>query len=352
MNMETTELEIIPAPPPAPAPPLQIGQLGLTKIVDLRALWDVFVSMKGQLMPRTLDDYRYYGNRFCNFIGERKITPQILKEWMAHVLAIKCRRNGVDVAVGAAKLNGMNVRVRGFIRWLNIYEYLEQDHSRCIPMLPMPAPKTAETFTEKEYQQVKDYCHGRLWCQPHLWLIILAYRTGMSLVDCCHLRWRDVHLSLDGPSFIDIYRIKTQRMGQKAMCQIPIVPFTDVHDWLVMLKKAEPSNYKRHDGITDFVHQDCPGLHWCTFQRIQNDFRNILSRSGVVPNPPGRTFRHFRNTFISNLVNSGVQMNLIMKMTGHNNAMMLMRYLRADRTALQEGAQKSFEYAQAQAKTI
>jgi integrase len=304
--------------------------------------------MRGKLMPNTIAVYNYVGKRFCNFAAGQPIGPTLLKNWMLYIQEVKSKKGGYKNSLSASKINGINIRVRSFVGWLHRFGYLSQDYSDLIPAIMEPVQKRSEVFTEQEYQQIKKWCSGRLWCQPHLWLLILAYRTGMSLVDCCYLRWRDVHLNHDGPSFIDIYRIKTQRLGEKALCQIPIVPNTDVHQWLMFLKKAEPQNYKRFDGITDFVHQDCPGLYECSFQRIGQDFKDIFKRSGVRP---GRTFRHMRNSFISNLVNSDVQMGLIMKMTGHKNAETLLIYLKADRRALQDGLAKSFNYAATQAGT-
>lgn len=324
--MNTTEMQVLP---PDRNPPK------LKRIMSMRDLWDVWVGLKGDLAPYTKTEYRMIGNIFCSFMENRELEPMAMVE-----LVQQYQKTG---NTGNNKINGYMVRVRGFLKFLKKMNYISTDLWDAIPTLPKESIAPAQIFTDEDYHKVEDYCTDRDWTQPHLWMFILSYHTGMSLVDCCYLRWRDVHLNEDGPSFIDIHRIKTARLGTKALCQIPIIPFTDVHEWLIKLKKVEHLNYKRFDGITDFVHQDCPGLYECTFQRIHHDFKNIFKWAGISQ---GKTFRHLRNTFCSNLVNSGTQIALICKMTGHNNVATLLRYLKPDRRSLEEGLNKAFAYAE------
>lgn len=331
--MSTTEMQVLP---PDKNPPK------LKRIMAMRDLWDVWVGMKGDLAPYTKHEYFAIGNGFCTFMENKELEPMYIVQYLSH---LRVRPNGKHgrAYTGNNKINGITTRVRGFLKFLHKMDYTRKDLSDSLPPLPKESVAPSQIFTDEDYAAIKAYCTDREWTQPHLWLIILAYRTGMSMVDCCYLRWRDVHLNENGPSFIDIHRIKTKRLGAKALCQIPIIPFTDVHEWLVKLKKVEHLNYKRFDGITDFVHQDCPGLYECTFQRLRHDFKNIFKYSKIAPE---KTFRHMRNTFCSNLVNSGTQIALICKMTGHNNVATLLRYLKPDRRSLEDGLAKAFAYAE------
>lgn len=321
--MNTTALEVLPPDPPPK----------LKKIMSMRDLWDVWVELKGDIAPYTRGEYNLIGNRFCTFMDGRQLEPMAMVEFV----------QDWRKTAGNNRINGYMFRVGGFLKFLKKMHYINEDLWEAIPKLPAEATAPAQIFTDEDYNKIKAYCTDREWTQPHLWLFILSYHTGMSLVDCAYLRWRDVHLNENGPSFIEIHRIKTKRLGQKALCQIPIIPFTDVHEWLLKLKKVEHLNYKRHDGITDFVHQDCPGLYDCTFQHFRGDFKNICKRCGVDPK---KTFRHLRNTFCSNLVNSGTQIALICKMTGHQNVQTLLKYLKPDRKSLQDGLAKALQYAQ------
>lgn len=299
----------------------------------LHEMFDLFLQAHGPYAFRTILNKRImFVNSFLNKIGNAPITKDLLLSWSFEL----------GNRLGVAKYNQTTVTVKQVLKWLYKIGYLAEDHTAIVPYKRMPAPKPALTWTHEEYEQMKAYCKVKPHFQTHLWLFILAYRTGMSLVDCCHLRWRDVHMHDNGPSFIDIYRIKTERLGVKALCQIPIIPHTDLHDALLSRKAVAHLNYKRFDGITDFVHEDAPGLYMNTMNRIGDDFGAIWDRAGIVRN--GRSFRHFRNTFVSNLVNSGMQLALLTKITGHNNLQTLLLYLKADRYALQDGLAKAYEY--------
>lgn len=329
--MSTLALEVLPP----------IPKRSLKKIMSLRDLWTIYVKLKGNdLAPYTYIEYASVGKMFCTFMENRRLEPMAIVEFAQSLID--------KGTIGNNRINTYLSRVRGFLRFLKNTNYIGTDLWLSLPNLPKQPTATPQIFTDEDYETIKTYCKDKGHFQPHLWLLILAYRTGMSKVDCCYLRWRDVHLNENGPSFIDIYRIKTKRLGQKALCQIPIIPFTDVHEWLINLKKVEHLNYKRHDGITDFVHQDCPGLYECRFQRIDQDFRNIFLRAGIDSK---KTFRHMRNTFCSNLINSGTQIALICKMTGHSNVATLLRYLKPDRRALQDGLSKAFQYAASESGT-
>lgn len=315
--------------PPAPAPKLQ-------KITTIDDLWSAYVKMKGDLAPSTISLYNFIGRHFCEFMRERPLITRSMMEWMQSQQA--------KGTVNSRQINHWNVTVRSFLRWLKTFNYIQEPLWEALPTLNMSAPKEAQMFTEEDYEKIKAWCTGREWCQTHLWLIILAYRTGMSLIDCCHLRWKDIHLDANGPSYIMIHRIKTARFGPKAACHIPIIPFSDVHKWMLMLK-SQTDRYKRFDGITDYVHQDTSGLYACTFWNLHQDFKNIFKKAGIAP---GKSFRNFRNSFCSNLVNSGTQLALVCQMTGHNNVKTLLRYLKPDARSLQDGLARAQQFATAQ----
>jgi site-specific recombinase XerD len=323
------ELEILPKEKPAPT----------KKITTLEDLFVMFIKLKGQIAPLSLQSYQVSGRMFCSFMNGRRLNPQTMVDWSLFMR--QGRKPGT--------ITKIHTCVCGFLRFLHKMGYTREDLGQLIPRPPPIPSRVPQIITEDEYERLKAWCHGKLSWQVHLWLIILGYRTGMSLVDCCHLRWCHVTLNENGPSYIDVHRIKTARLGMKALCQIPIVPMTDVHDWMLHLKKQEHLNYKRFDGITDFVHQDAPGLYACTFARVAQDFVKIFKGAKVGE---GKTFRNLRNAFCSNAVNSGMQTGLVCKMTGHSSTSMLLKYLRPDRQALQDGLQKSFQYSMMQSGIV
>lgn len=311
---------------------------GLEKVYTLQDLWDTFVKMRGELAPSSLTIYATVGKQFCAFMENRALGPISLMQWTQYLQDKRSTpRNGKpEKRLTTIVINKRNSFVRGFLRWLKTMNLIQTDLDRCVQSVHQPdAPKEVEIFTEEEYEKIKEFCTRESF-QTHGWLITLSYRTGMSLKDCCYLRWQNVHINPNGHSYIDIHRIKTRRMGSKALCRIPLLPYSDLWDWLEKLKGQEP--YKRHDGIPDYVHRDGPGLYECAFQRIGQDFITIFKRCGL---PPGRTFHCFRRSFCSMLVNSNTNLALVCAMTGHNSVNMLLRYLQPDRRALQEAMERA-----------
>jgi len=311
----------------------------LRKITTLKTLWDSHVALKGELAPNTIKYLEPIGRHLCSFFESREISPQALTEW-----ALSYQEGGLNKKdpkkPASARYNRVIVTVRGFFGWLHQMEYTRGNYGLVLKFMAGGNPKESLIITEEEFERMKKYASNKPHLQSYLWFCILSYRTGLSLVDCCHLRWCDVHIDNNGPSYIRIRRIKTRRLGPKSVCHIPLLPGTDVWQWLMMLKAAP--RYKFANGPSDFVTQDGPGLYMCKFSRIDNVMKSFFERSGVR----GRSFRHFRNTFCSNLVNSDCQIALVCKMTGHSNVQTLLNYLRPDLRSMQDGLSKAFQFAQ------
>lgn len=346
MSNEITNLEVLPPE----NQPLDRATVPLKKATTLPNLWWKWQQTKEPLQPNTRASYYNTGRLFTEFFRNRKFCPEEFLNWHE---SVKARRtNGKPIK--AIQVNKINTTARGFLRWLYQMQFTAHDLSHCIPLLPTPKTTEAKAVTEEQYLALKKFCAGKLWAQPYLWLIILGYRTGMSLTDCCHLRWNShesrVHLDDNGPSYIDIIRRKmATRSGEKGRCLIPIVPGTDLHQALIERRIVQ--NYKRFDGIDDYVHQDCPGLHeWNgAFDSMHMMMRRIFRGAGI---PRGTTFKNLRNSFCSNLVNSGMNIGLACKITGHNNPKTLLAYLKPDRLALQDGVAKAFAYSEAQLEKV
>ena len=285
----------------------------LKRELSLEKLWELFVGLKGEISKSRQGEYNRVKATLLPYLRRHGFSPASIVRLQPIFKA----------GISNNSANKMLSITRSFMRFLHTMRYTGEDLSNVVISLKPDPIKNAEVFTDEEYSRIQAYCLNKPHFQPHLWLITLAYRTGMSLIDCCYLRWKDVKLNENSASFIEIRRKKNARFGDSIICRIPIIPGTDVHEWLKKLKSVEHLNYKRADGITDYVHQDCPGLYECRFQTIGN----------------------LRNTFCSNLVNSGAQTALIMNMTGHTNVKTLLRYLKVDIAEMQNQLDKAFNYA-------
>lgn len=320
-------------------PPELLTPPPLKKALTIWNLWHEFIAMKGQHAPATAMEYARFGREFCNFTRDRQLDAACMAAWMLHLQKRSWRGKKID----GRHINKINSKIKSFLKFLFDMKYINTPLWRLLMwQIPSP-PKKAQVITEEEFNSLKTWCAGKARWQVVLWLCILAYRTGMTLKDCCYLRRVHVRLSDDGPCFIDVVRIKMKRMGEQAACTIPVIPGTDLHKWLVNLNKVE--NYKRFDGINDYVHQDAPGLYENRMFGIHADIRRVFNWVGI---PKEKRFGNFRNSMCSNLVNSGGQLALIMKITGHSNAKTLLGYLNVDRSALEEVMLKAQQYASQQ----
>lgn len=333
-------------PAPAAPPPVKFRHA-----MTLANLWHVWIGLRGDRAPNTIRQYQEISRRFCKFFAPtlgtdgfvrqvRKLDKKGMLEWTQYLQSYRCPCKSRK-PLGPSRLNKFSTVVKAFLKWMKQMDYIHEDLAACIPSVFMPAPKESVVITEEEYERIKKWCAGKPHWQAHLWLCILGYRTGMSVIDCCHLRWKDVHLDLNGHSYIDIYRIKIRRFGDKAKCQIPIVPMSDIHLWLMNLKNVTP--WKRADGITDYVCQEGPAIYQgCGTRNISKDFGKLFMMAKI---PKGKTFKCFRNSLCSNLVNSGMQLALVCTITGHNSVKTLLRYLKPDRRALQDGLAVAQQYS-------
>jgi integrase len=134
-------------------------------------------------------------------------------------------------------------------------------------------------------------------------------------------------------------RIKLKRLGDKAICWIPIITDSDLHVELLKMRQALATE-TRYEVDEDFV---CPELaHRYTGSDSSPQAGQLYNR--ITKLYPGRSFKTFRSTFASNLANSGMNIGLATKMTGHSDPKSLMIYVRPDPNALREGLEKALEY--------
>lgn len=320
----------------------ELAPLPLKKAATLSNLWGSFVEAKNPA-PNTIEKLRHIGNRFLHFFRERELTVTTITEWNKFLRSVKTQKGK---PLGMAMVHSTNATIRSFLRFIKKLGFIKHDLWEFVELPPVPDPPLPELVSEDEYQRIKASLEKAQKLQWALWMIILGYKTGMTMCDCANLRWEQVFLSDTGESYMDVPRQKLRRFGEKGVCRIPIVPGSDLHEWLLKLQADRPNNYKRHDGL-NYVHQECPGYHAGTINRriMTHTFCEIFKKAGVH----GKSFASLRRTFISNLVNSGMDYALVCKITGHTNMKTLLGYLRPDRKALQDGVMKAQQYAEAKA---
>jgi integrase len=189
------------------------------------------------------------------------------------------------------------------------------------PVLPI--------FTHEQYLQCLECTKGTAM---H-WLITCAYRTGLSMVDICTLRWEEV----------DMDNLIIQRKRQKILHTgappviIPFLEDSDLHQSLLLLREAPVEDAWPGPG---YVHHELAATYKGSHARICMLHAAMLRRLGIK----GLTFKSWRNTFISNIANSGANAVIACKMSGHANPAMLAAYIKPDISALREAITKASDF--------
>lgn len=315
---------------------------------DYYRIWRA--QYKDQLAPRTEEHYASLGREWCRFANGKNLTPGLLLAWHGALL----RRPSMDCprfrgrTILPEQINKMNARIRKFLGWLKLVGVIGADPSVALPNLREPEPPPPKLYLHEEYLKIVQYGSTRPKLEPILFLIVLGYHTGMGLVDCCHLRWDEVVLRDNEPSYIQKTRAKLRRlMGRKSLFTIPIIPGSELWVWMKRMEARRPFNYKRQDGI-EYVHQDLPGM----YDNQQPPLSNLIVKSMIKPAlgswqaVGGRSFRHFRNSFCSRLINAGVDSLLVSKMTGHSTLVQLSGYVLPNLRAMQEALVSALRWAE------
>lgn len=278
--------------------------------------------------PKTLEGLRRSLDLLEIYVDEFGFTPASFVQFDAWLLN---RRNAPGSVSLRISLIGQ------FLRWCRSRGYMTRDlcEDICDSMNRPDVPSSGNPtiFTHADYLKLKKAEAGT----PIEWAFILAYHTGLALVDCCHLRW--THVDMDR-LWIKCARIKLQRLGAAAITEMPIIADSDLHLELLKFQEAYRTE-KRNEEESDYV---CPEL-MKLYSWKDSNFRQTMSRIIRRHTGAGRTFHTFRRTFVSNVVNSGMSTALACKLTAHSDPKMLMRYLRPDENALRAGVEKAFEQA-------
>ncbi len=189
-------------------------------------------------------------------------------------------------------------------------------------MITLPPLRQVEhsLYTHEEYLQIREACKGT----ELFWLVTCAYRTGLSMVDICNLRWE--HVDLQNLMIVK-HRQKLKRKGGGRV-QIPILPGSDLHQGFLLLREAPtedawPGPGYVHHGLA-LIYQSCEPTMMMRYRRICNEM-------GIK-----KKFKDWRNTFISGLANSGVDTAIGCKISGHANPAQFAAYVKPDPAALRD----------------
>ena len=148
-------------------------------------------------------------------------------------------------------------------------------------------------------------------------LIACALTTGMRLIDCCHVRWKDIDFE---NGTIQTHSIKTQKSNAEKMIKCPIHP--------LLMKELEKA---KSNGVRgEFVWKDNADDY--ARGSIQQRVGGIFAKLGL--NKQKKTFHSLRHTFVSTLINNGTPISVVERLVGHSSVKMSMAYFHENKEVI------------------
>lgn len=257
------------------------------------------------------------------FVGHNPIDRALLIKWNAAQEGRQLSPRTINIKAGS---------IRRFLRWCGECGYMKDPPVKGVIMHMERARPLPTLYTDDEYERIKAATKGT----HNHFMTIVARNTGMSMVDVCHLRWSHIDM---GNLTILTNRIKTSWRNTNP-CRIPFLANSDLH--LMLQGLIERRVMKWGNENDDWVNPDLRGCYQYRSHKVVEGYTRMLKKLGIK----GKSFKNWRNTFISMLVNSGMASELVMKITGHTNTKVFAAYINPDWESLRNGMQKAFQWAE------
>ena len=148
-------------------------------------------------------------------------------------------------------------------------------------------------------------------------LVVCSLTTGMRLIDCCHVRWKDIDLE---SGTIQTHSIKTQKTNADKMIKCHIHP--------LLMEEIEKA--KSNDSQGEFVWKD--NVDDYARGSIQQKVGSIFAKLGL--NKKKKTFHSLRHTFVSTLINNGTPISIVERLVGHSSTKMSMAYFHENKEVI------------------
>ena len=268
---------------------------------------------KERISPKTLSSYKYIiAKHFKHFdeLSPDEITTSHILEFRNYCLEKLNLSTGTYKKIHSIINDSFKKLIRTHIVETNPCEYIKSVEVE---------EKEKEIFTEKEINiilneaKIHDKKSKRCKCMyPY---ILFALMTGARRAEICALKWDDINIKkmtcsinksvvvLTGHEYISTTKTKKSR----------VVPINQkLLDELLKLKE-----YK-----SEFVFPDYRDKHkFISPRTISNTYIALQKRIGIK-----KGIHVFRHTFISNALEKGLSLKLIMQIVGHTNLSTTQRY--------------------------
>ena len=210
--------------------------------------------------------------------------------------------------------------IRRFLGWMQRVGIIEDSPHTGIRLGSAEPIHTRPPMTHEQYLKIRQVADGH-WLD---WIFLLAWNTGMSLHDCFALKWENVDMERC------IIHIRRRKSGTEA-----IIPFSPSDELGMGLKARRPSDPDPESFVCEEAGTRIDPVHGVLQARMW--IKRIMDRAGVE----GVTMHSMRRSYISMLANSGMNLALASKISGHRNPKVFASYVRPDADALRKGVEEA-----------
>lgn len=263
---------------------------------------------KGEISPKTLDEYEIWANQLCRLFGKRVVATIKKPEIEEHVQKVAETRSNVTANKHLSilkKIFRMAATNNGLIEDFmpEIKALPEKMHVRNRFLLPT---QLNTLLAATQAQRAKHYMPA---------MICLGAEHGASKQEILSLKWSEIDFDFEDRGLIRFYRTKNNRHRTQFL-----MPRTRE----ALLSWKNHLEYKRRRlGIkspkSDFVFCRIDGT---PIKNFQNAWRTALKATDISD----FHFHDLRHTYCSNLILSGAGIKEVKEMIGHSDISMTDRY--------------------------
>jgi site-specific recombinase XerD len=262
-------------------------------------------SVRQDRKPKTFTRYYQYLRYFSEYLKVHhrtvhslaEITPAIVEKFKTHRLELKKSKQTVK-----GELEGL----RTFWNWC-----INLDLAKTNPVLkvkkPVPYRKLPRIYTSDELERIFAAAKDRAAFYEFL------YRSGFRLEEACAVRVKDIDLGNN------LIRYRNAKGGRDEWCEI--------NSSLVPLLKAQIAGKQPEDLIFryEFDHKH---------NRIRMQFQALLRDLKI----PHGTLHNFKNSFVTHLLDAGVDPRIVQGLAHHEDLETTLRYARKPSSERVKGA--------------
>ncbi len=264
---------------------------------------EFLASLSPTHRPSTCGGYASSLRGFYAWLDERELDPQKLTRrniasWFQEMHA---------TGLSSVTRHGLLIQIRVYLRWLSERRGLRTGPDDLVrpsdlPKLPLYLPRPLTTEADRELQR-----RLAAFKDPRAWALLLMRRTGLRISELCGLEFHCSRLDERRP----LLKVPLGKMNNERL--VPLDP-----DSVELIRRLQSVGPRPRSWLV-------PGRSGrkMDFWRL-SDVLEVVSRG--LPEPARITSHRLRHTYATELISAGMSLVGVMRLLGHRDHRMTLRY--------------------------